>query len=102
MSTIANITFKITSTKLYIVIVTLSSKDNVKLIKLLEEGFKGSVYWNDYQRKIETRDLGDNNLTRFPLDTSFQGVERLIVLAFYNTDNGTKNVKESVTQNIFF
>ena len=38
MSTIANTTFKLTSTKLYVPIVTLSSKDNVKLIKLLEEG----------------------------------------------------------------
>ena len=34
MSTIADTTFKITSTKLYIPIVTLSSKDNLKLVKL--------------------------------------------------------------------
>ena len=44
MSTIANTAFKITNTKLYVLIVTLSSKDNVKLVKLLEEGFKRSVY----------------------------------------------------------
>ena len=37
MSTIADTTFKITNTKLYVPIVTLSSKDNVKLVKLLEE-----------------------------------------------------------------
>ena len=36
MSTIANTRFKITITKLYDPIVTLSSKDNVKLVKLLE------------------------------------------------------------------
>ena len=35
MSTIADTTFKITNTKLYVPIVTLSSKDNVKLVKLL-------------------------------------------------------------------
>ena len=40
MSTIADTTFKITNTKLYVPIVTLSSKDNVKLVKLLKEGFK--------------------------------------------------------------
>ena len=40
MSTIADTTFKIINTKLYIPIVTLSSKDKVKLVKLLEEGFK--------------------------------------------------------------
>ena len=46
MSTIAN-TFKITNTKLHVPIATLSSKDNVKLVKLLE-GFKRTVYWNEY------------------------------------------------------
>ena len=82
MSTIADTTFK---TMLYVPIVTLSSKDNVKLVKLLEEGFKRPVYWNEYQTKIETRNLDNNNLTRFPLDASFQGVRRLFVLAFNNT-----------------
>ena len=85
MSTIADTTFKITNTKLYVPIATLSSKDNVKLVKLLEEGFKRPVYWNEYQTKIETRNLDNNNLTRFPLDASFQGARRLFVLAFNNT-----------------
>ena len=76
MSTIADTTFKITKTKLHIPIVTLSSKDNVKLVKLLEEGFKRPVYWNQYQTKIESRSLDNNNLTRFPHDASFQGVTR--------------------------
>ena len=41
MSTIADTTFKITNTKLYVPIVTLSSNEhNVELVKLLEEGFK--------------------------------------------------------------
>ena len=39
--------FKITSTKLYVLIVTLSTKDSVKLTKQLNEGFKRSVYWNE-------------------------------------------------------
>ena len=47
MSAIANTTFKITNTKLYIPVATLSSKGNVKLVKLLEEGFKTPVYWNE-------------------------------------------------------
>ena len=50
MSTIADTTFKITNTKLRVPIVTLSSKDNVKLVKLLEEGFKRPVHWNEYQK----------------------------------------------------
>ena len=41
-------TFKITSTKLYVPIVTLSTKDKVNLTKQLNEGFKRPIYWNEY------------------------------------------------------
>ena len=68
MSTIAGTIFKITNTKLYLAIDTLSSKNKVKLVKLIEEGFKRPVYWNEYQEEVETRNLDNNNLTRLPLD----------------------------------
>ena len=55
-------TFKITNTKLYAPIVTLSSKDNVKLVKLLGEVFKRPVHWNEYQTKIEPRNLDNNKI----------------------------------------
>ena len=82
----------------------MSSKDKVKLVKLLEEGFKKLVYCNDYQTKIETKDLDNNNLTRFPLDASFQGVKRLFVLAFNNTtvtvpNNPINNTNNRVLRN---
>ena len=54
--------FKITSTKLYVPVVTLPTKDNVNLIKQLNEGFKRSVYWNEYKSKIETKEADANNL----------------------------------------
>ena len=44
MSTITATTFKIKNTKLCVPIVTLSSKDNEKLVKLLEDGFNRPVY----------------------------------------------------------
>ena len=72
MSTIADTTFKMTNTRLHVPVVTLSIKDNVKLIKLLEEGFNRPVYCNEYQTKIESRNLDNNNHTGFPLDTSLQ------------------------------
>ena len=50
-NTNADTKFKTTSTKLYVSIVTLSSKDNIKPVKLLEDGFNRSVYWNEYQKK---------------------------------------------------
>ena len=92
-------TFKI-NTKLYVPIVTLSSKDNVKLLKPLR-GFKRPVYWNEYQTKIETRNSDYNNLTRFPLDASFQGVRQLFVLAFDNTDKGGKKAKRNSRRKYF-
>ena len=93
MSTIADTTFKITNTKLYVPIVTLSSKDNAKLVKLFREGFNRPVYWNEYQTKIHTKDLDNNNPIRFLLDASFQGVRRLFVLPLNNTDGDNKKVK---------
>ena len=44
MSIIADSTFIIRNTKLYVPIVLLSSKDNIKLVKLLEDGFKRPAY----------------------------------------------------------
>ena len=58
-------TFQITSTKLYVSVVTLSTKDNEDLTKQLDEEFKRSVYWNEHQSKIETKTADDNNVTRF-------------------------------------
>ena len=42
-------TLKITDAKLYVPIVTLSREDNSKLSKLLNEGFKRPIYWNEYK-----------------------------------------------------
>ena len=82
--------FQIKSTKLYVPVVTLKTKDNVNLIKQLEKGFKRSVYWNDYKSKIETQEADNKNLKRFLLDASFQGVNRLFVIAFDNTNQANK------------
>ena len=42
-------TFKINDAKLYVPVVTLSTEDNVKLSKLMSEGFNRSIYWNKYK-----------------------------------------------------
>ena len=49
LTTANTATFKITDAKLYVPIFTLSVEDNPKLTKLLNEGFKGSIYWNKYK-----------------------------------------------------
>ena len=42
------------------------------------------------KHKIWTKDLDKDNFTRFSLDSSFQGVKRLFVLAFNNTEGNDK------------
>ena len=91
-------TFQITSTKLYVPNVTLSTKDNVNLTKQLNKGFKRSVYWNQYKSKIETKTADNNNVTRCPLDASFQGVNRLFILAF---NNGVNRVERDSRRTYF-
>ena len=77
------VSFMITDTKLYVPIVTLSTKDNTNLTKQLNEGFKKNIYWNQYVSKpfpeIPHKKAG---ITRFALDA---GVNRLFVLAFDDT-----------------
>ena len=68
-------------------------------LKQLNEGFKRSVYWNEYKSKIETKDANKTNFTRFFLDASFQGVNRLFVLAFNNTTANDAEVPASDTRN---
>ena len=79
-------TFAITDTKLYVPVVTLKTEDNAKLSKLLSEGFKRLIYWNKH--KIILKDY-DNEYIRERLDASFQGINRLFVLAYACGDNVT-------------
>ena len=67
-------TFEITDAKLYVPIVTLSIEDNSKLTKLLSEGFKRSIYWNEYKvtpnKIIEIAANNDIKYIRELLDSS--------------------------------
>ena len=82
-------TFKITDAKLYVPIVTLSAEDSVKLSKLLSEGFKRPIYWNEYKvtpnKIVEIAAINEEKYIRELLDSSYQGVKRLFVLAYDNT-----------------
>ena len=77
-----NATFAITDTKLYVPAVTLSQEDNAKLLEQLQSGFKRVVNWNKYLPKPEL--LAQNPNLNLLLEPSFQGVNRLFVLAFEN------------------
>ena len=102
MSTIAAISFKIANTKLYVPVVTLSSKDNAKLVKLLEGGFNRPVCWDEYQTKIETRNLDKTILQDFLLMLLFKELEDCLFLLLTILIMALRKLKETVTQNIFF
>ena len=82
-------TFKITDAKLYLPIVTLSVEDSLKLSKLLSEGFKRPIYWNEYKvtpnKIIEITANNDIKYIKELLDSNCQGVNRVFVVAYDNT-----------------
>ena len=74
--------FAITDTKLYVLVVTLSTEDNIKLLKQLESGFKRTINWNKYQSK--PTDQEQIRYFDYLIDPNFHGVNRLFVLSFEN------------------
>ena len=82
-----NAVFISNDTKLYVPVVTLSKEDNKDFIEQKNKGFQRSVYWNEYKTK-EINENADANVFKYiNLDPSFQGVNRLFVMA-YNRANG--------------
>ena len=84
-----NATFAITDTKLYVPVVTLSAQENTKFLEQLKSGFERAINWNKYLSKPELlrRSPNLNHL----VEPSFQGVNRLFVLAFQNDDDRTSD-----------
>ena len=72
----------------------MSIEDNAKLSELLGERFKRSIYWIKYKvidnRIVEIADNNEENHIRELLDSSRQGVKRLFVLAYYNTEGNNQ------------
>ena len=81
--------FKITDIKLYLPVVTLSTQDNVKLLQQLKSGFKRVINWNKYLSQPEL--LAQNPDLNHLVEPSFQGVNRLFVLAFENDTQRTSH-----------
>ena len=84
-----NATFAITDAKLYVLVVTLSTKDNAEFLKQLESGLKRVVNWNKYLSKSEF--LTQNPNLDYLIEPSFQGVNRLFVLVFENDTQRTSS-----------
>ena len=79
--------FSINDIKLYVPVVTLSKEDNKGFIEQQNKGFQRFIYWNEYKTKEVNEDDDANVFKCINLDPSFQGVNRLFVMA-YNRVNG--------------
>ena len=81
----------IKDTKLHVLVVTLSARDNQKLWKLPSTGFETLVYWNQYKTKSENKNTTGEY--RYFLEPNFVGVNRLFVLVYLNRENDIKRTK---------
>ena len=82
-------TFEITDIKLYVPVVTISTQENTKFLQQLKSGFKRVINWNKYLSKPEL--LAQNPNFNDLVELTFQGINRLFVLAFENDDDRTSN-----------
>ena len=67
--------FAITETKLYVPVVTLSTKDNEKLLQQLKSRFKKTINWNRCESSIKT--FAQNRYLNYLINPSFQGADFL-------------------------
>ena len=81
-----NAVFIINDTKLYVPIVTLSKEDNKDFIDQQNKGFERSIYWNEIKTKEKNENADANVFNDITLDPSFQGVNRLFIMAYNRVD----------------
>ena len=82
---LTNATFKITDTKLYVPVVTVSIQGDNKLLEHLKTGFKRTIKWNKYRPEMSNQTK--NNNLNYLIDPTFINVYRLFVLSLENEDN---------------
>ena len=88
--------FKITDTKLYIPVVSLSKENDIKALEQLKTGFKKTIKWNKYRSQMTIQP--QNNSLNYLIDPTFTNVNRLFVLSFQRIageNNTTKDYRDS-------
>ena len=66
-------------------VVTLSTQENMKLLKQLESGFKKPINWSKYHSKKSNS--AQNRYLNVLIDPSFQRVNTPFVLSFKGDDD---------------
>ena len=77
---ITGMNFLITSTKLYIPVVTLFINDNIKFLENTKQRFKRTIYWKKYRSEITIQPK--RNILDYLIDTTFRNINRLYLLSF--------------------
>ena len=80
-----NAIFKITDTKLFVPVVTLSKENDIQLLEQLKTGFKRTIKWNKYRSQMSIQP--QNNNLNYLIDPTFTSVNRLFVLSFPRNNN---------------
>ena len=94
--------FIINDTKLYVPVVALSKEDNKDFIEQQNKGFQRSIYWNEYITKEQTEDANGNATKYINLDPSFQGVNRLFIMAYNTLAAANDNQFNKDSQQIYY
>ena len=89
-------TFKTKYTKLYVPVVTLSTKDDNNFLEQLKSGFKRTIKWNKYRSEMINQ-TKNNHLNRL-IDPTLTKVNRLFVLSFENENDRTSFSKYYVSK----
>ena len=88
--------FKISDTKLYVPVATLSKENDTTFLEQLKSGFKKTIKWNNYRSQITIQP--QNNNLNYLIDPTFTNVNRLFVLSFQRIageNNTTKDYRDS-------
>ena len=65
----------ITSTKIFVPVVTLSINGNIKFLENTKQGFKRTIYWSKYKSEVTTQTK--NNNLNYLIDPTLRSISRL-------------------------
>ena len=80
----------------------MSKEDNKDFIEQQNKGFRRSIYWNEYKTKSETENVDANAFKYINLDPSFQGVNRLFVMAYNRLADANDHQFNRNSQQIYY
>ena len=87
----SSVKFKITDTRLYVLVVTLSEENDTKILEQLKTRLKRTIKWNKYRSQITIQP--QNNNLNYLIDLTLTNVNRLFVLPFKRID-GENNTRK--------